>query len=787
MSKEEFKWVGKPVPRRDAHEKASGATKYASDMSLPGMLWAGVLRSKHPHALIKRIDTSKAKALAGVAAVLTHEDVPGSNRYGVFLRDRPVLCDGEVRYEGDAVALVVAESVEKMDEALALIEVEYEPLPAVTDPLQALRPDSAKVHENGNVCRKTRISIGDVEAGSKRAAVVVENTYRAGSAIHAYLEPEAGVAYLDKEGRVNLVVGGQGPYKDRSEICETLGLPEERVRVVTPPVGGGFGGKDDVLVQLHLALAVLKTGRPVKMTWTREESCIAGLKRHPGIIKMKTAAESDGSLIANKVEIVYDTGAYAGLGPAVLDVAIENCSGPYRIPNIDVEATLVYTNNHVASAFRGFGAPQVMFAIESQMDILAERLGLDPIELRLRNALRKGDIGPFKNKLEGGVGIYEALEKARKHELWSNKTRYGSGDRPWVRRGVGVGAAIKGFTLGAVPDKGSAKIEVTGDGRFLVKVSTAEIGQGMTTVFAQIAAEALECNLDDVSVLCADTLQTPDTSVTSASRSTYLGGNAIILAARKMLDTFVELVGEEFNEPTGDLQAGSSEVVSMKTGRKISYTKIAEKIRSRALTAEFVGTFDVPRVEPIPGSLEIPHLFYMFSCALALVEVDTLTGAVKVIKLVCLPDAGRVINPQTFEGQIEGAAVQGVGYAIMEEAKIEGGLLKTSNFSTYLIPTVKDAPEIEVIAVESVENTGPYGAKGVGEIGLVPIAPAIINAIYNATGTRLYEIPATPERVYWALKRKVVPSVLTQGSSDTPVDSTYNSCVGSAPQSQGQA
>jgi len=733
-------------------------------MFLPGMLWAGTLRSKFPHALIKRIDTSKARALDGVEAVLTWEDVPrtSNNRYGLYFHDRPVLCDDKVRYIGDPVALVVAESVEKVNEALALIEVEYEPLPVVSDPLQAINADSVRVQGSGNICRKTRISFGDVKKAFESAAIVVENTYRTGSAIHAYLEPEAGVAYPDEQGRITLIVGGQGPFKDRSEISQTLGIAEDRVRVITPPVGGGFGGKDDITVQLHLTLAVLKTGKPVKLVWSREESNVAGVKRHSSIVRMKTAVTSKGLLIANQVEIIYDTGAYAVLGPAVLDVGIENCSGPYRVPNIDISATLVYTNNHVASAFRGFGAPQVMFAIESQMDILAERLGMNPIEFRLKNALRKGDIGPFKNKLEGGVGIYEALEKAETHSVWTNRHARRSGNNPWIRKGVGIGAAMKGYTLGALPDKGSAAIELVKDGKFLVKVSTTEIGQGMTTIFAQIASEALECDLNDVTVVFADTLEMPDTSVTSASRQTYVGGNAVLKAARKMSDLLLEISGEELGELVQDLKIESSQVGSTKTSKRISYAELYESINRRNLPTEVVGTFEVPRVEPIQGSLEIPHLFYMFACALAEVEVNTLTGKVKVLKMICFPDAGRVINPQTFGGQIEGAAVQGLGYAIMEDAKIEEGQLKTRNFSTYLIPTIGDAPEIEVVPIESLESTGPFGAKGIGEIGLVPIAPAIVNAIYDATGTRLYEIPATPEKVYWTVKTGKIESSETE-------------------------
>ena len=761
MSRTEFRWVGKPIPRKDAYAKASGSTEYPSDISMPGMLFAGVLRSPLPHARIKRIDVSEAAALPGVAAVLTHEDVPGKNRYGAFIRDRPVLCDDEVRYVGDPVALVVAASVEDVEKAIGLIHAEYEKLPAVTDPIEALKPGSPRVHGEGNVCRKTRISFGDVEEAFRKAAVVVENTYRTGSQVHAYLEPEAGIGYFDEEKRLTLVVGGQSPYKDRAEICETLGLKEDEVAVITPPVGGAFGGKDDVPVQLHLALAVLKTGKPVKLVWGRGESCIAGLKRHPGIVKMKTAAAADGTLLANRVEILFDKGAYAGLGPAVLDVAIENCNGPYRVPNIDIQATLAYTNNGVMSAFRGFGAPQVMFAMESQMDILAEKLGLDRIEFRLRNALRKGDEGAFRNKINSGVGIQEALEKARDHELWRGKSFPRPAPGPWTKRGVGVAAAIKGFTLGALPDKGTAKIQLLDGGRFEVKVSTTEIGQGMVIAFAQIAAEALQCDLEDVTVVCGDTVRAPDTSVTSASRSTYLGGNAIIEAAKEMQSLLARSAAELLGEPEKALHVGPSAIFSTKTGRSASYSSIAERAESRKFPIEATGTFNVPRVEPIAGSLEIPHLFYMFACALAEVEVDLLTGSVRVTRLVVLPDAGRVINPQTFEGQVEGAAIQGLGYALIEEAKIENGFLKTPNFATYLIPTIKDAPEVEVIAVGEAEESGPFGAKGVGEIGLVPIAPAITNAIYDATGARLSEIPATPEKVYQALKSKGVIINLT--------------------------
>lgn len=748
------RWVGKPIPRRDALEKAIGQAKYASDLFPEGLLWGKVLRSKYPHAKIRRIDVSRAKSHPGVVAVFTHEDVP-NNRYGLFNKDRPVLCDDKVRYIGDPIAVVAAETPEAAEEALGMIEVEYEPLPAVLDPLEAMKPESPKVHERGNIARQTHISFGDVEQAFREADVIVENTYTVGTQIHAYLETEAGISYFDENGRLTIVAGGQSPYRDRHEICSTLNIPEDSVRVVIPHVGGAFGGKDDISVQIHLALITLKTRRPARLVWTREESTIAGTKRHAGIIRMKTAARRDGVLLANRTEIIYDTGAYEGLGPAVLDVAIENCNGPYKIPNIDISATLVYTNNYVASAFRGFGAPQVLFAIESQLDAIAERLNMDPIELRLRNALRRGDVGVFNNKLIGSVGIAKALEIAANHELWRERERYKAETaRPWIKRGVGVASAIKGYTLGALPDKGQVGVELTREGKFRVRVSSTEIGQGVLAALAQVAADMLRCGVDDIQLVFADTLETPDTSVTSASRQLFLAGNALADAARKMLDKMRHVAAGLSGEPPEVFDFLDGYAISRDGKTRISYAEIARYMENNNIPPHVVGEYEVPRVEPIPGTLEIPHLFYMFAAALALVEVNTLTGFAQVRKLVVIPDAGKVINPQTFQGQIEGAAVQGIGYALMEEAKIENGILKTQNFATYLIPSIKDAPEIEVIPVEDGEETGPFGAKGIGEIGIIPIAPAVANAIKDAVGVRPTSIPITPEKLYWLIRSK---------------------------------
>ncbi len=754
--------VGAPIARKDAFEKATGIAKYASDLFPDDLLWVAVLRSKYPHAKILRIDTSKAEAHPNVVAVFTHRDVP-VNRYGVFKKDRPVLCDDKVRYIGDPVALVAAETREDALEALKLIEVEYEPLPAVTDPLEAMKPGAPKVHEDGNVCREVHLKFGDVEGAFARADVVVENTYRTGVQIHAYLETEAGISYME-DGKIVVVAGGQSPYRDRAEIAHALNLPPEKIRVVTPYVGGAFGGKDDITVQIHLALVTWKTGRPARLVWTREESMIAGTKRHSAVIRVKTAATRDGRILANKFEIVYDKGAYTALGPAVLDVAVENCNGPYRVEATQIDAYSVYTNNMVSSAFRGFGAPQVIFAIERQMDLVAKRLGMDPVELRLRNALRRGDRYVFGNVMQGSVGIAQCLEVARSHPLWRNRNGDRVGEWPWLRRGVGVAAAMKGYTLGALPDRGVIALELLRDGKVLVKGSFTEIGQGVVQAVAQMAADLLGVPVEDVEVVFADTDVTPDTSVTSASRQVFLAGNALRKAVEALKVRVAELE-ERLNgkRPTEVQFSGGWVLVDSK--RRYTVGELARLLESFGLGRQVTGVYEVPRVEPIPGTLEIPHLFYMFGVTLAEVIVNVLTGEVNVTKVVSIVDAGKVINPVTFTGQVEGAVAQGIGYALMEEAKIENGYLLTRDLSTYLIPSSKDVPEIEVIPVETEETEGPFGAKGIGEIGIISVAPAILNAVADATGVEPNTIPLTHERLYWLLKEHGLVEELKRSGS----------------------
>jgi CO/xanthine dehydrogenase Mo-binding subunit len=752
---ENTKWVGKSIPRKDGRGKVTGETKFFSDMALPNMLYAKVARSKYPHANIRRINIEKAKEVPGVVTVLTHEDVPGLNGFGILLPDQPVLCFDKVRYLGDAIAVVAAESLEAAAKAVEAVEVEYEPLPVVTDPIEAMKPDSPKIHEKGNVLRHATVGVGNVDRAFREAAIIVENTYRTGRQMHMYLETEAGIAILDEQGRLVLYSGGQSPYRDQMQISRALAIKPEQVRVISTPVGGAFGAKEENTVQIHLAMLALKTKRPVKMTWTREESGVTGIKRHPMIVTMKTAADQRGKITANQVRIIADTGAYASLGPTVLDVAVENSCGPYRIPNIDIDGYSVYTNNGVAGAFRGFGAPQVNFAIESNIDIIAEKLGLDRLEIRKVNVVREGDVGPFGHKIVGSVGIYETLRRAEQSNLWKNRDAMKSKpSSPWSKRGIAVTTAVKGFGFGALPDFSAVSIQITPTGKFVVGVSCPEIGQGAVTAYAQIAAEALNCDVSDIYLASADSDLSPDSGTSSSSMGLVRAGNAILVAAPKMKEILLQTASKIMSEPKANLTLGLSIIFSKDDPKKsVSYIDIARYLHGKGEETKVVGGFEVPRVDkPVEGSLEIPHLSYMYATAIALIEVDSLTGGTKVLQFYLSPDAGRIINPQAYTGQCEGAIVQGLGFALTEETQIDNGQIRTDNFTTYIIPTICDVPEIQIEPVETHDMFTPLGAKGLGEIGIVPVGSVIANAIYDAIGARVFTLPATPERVHRAIK-----------------------------------
>lgn len=759
------RWVGARVCRIDAVDKVTGRLKFMSDLSFPGMLWGAVLRSAHPHALIKKIDTSKAEAIDGVVAVLTHKDVPGLNGFGIVIPDQPVLCFDKVRYMGDAVALVAATSKEKASEALRAIEVEYEPLPVVDDPEEAMLESSPRVHADGNIHHHIKVERGDVDAAFREAAVVVENTYYTPRQMHAFMETESGVATIDEDGNITVWCGSQHPFRDQLQIARALGMNPRKIQVVSTPTGGAFGGKDEITVQIYLALLALRTGRPVKIVLSREESVVAGMKRHPMKIRMKTAAAADGTLLANEVRVVADTGAYASLGGPVVNLAIEHSCGAYRMPNVRLEGFCVYTNNGLAGAFRGFGANQVIFALETQIDMIAERLGMDRLEFRRKNALRQGDVAALGHTMTASVGAVATLDAASRCEIWVRREELKARpSAPHKKRGVGIATELHGCGLGVgLPDYGAATIELLPDGRFAVGVSCPEIGQGNTTAFAQMAADSLGCSVEDIVMVSGDSRYTLDSGTSTASRSVYTGGNAIRCAAARMREAIADVAAEALGAPREEIAfgRGSVEVRSCPAGEatrsagRLSFREIACIAESKGRRLKAEGDFIWPVADRgVEGYFGLPHLIYSYITQVALVEVNTLTGEVEVLRAVSIPDPGKAINPVGIEAQSEGGVVMGMGYALMEHTVIEQGITKTPNFSTYIIPTSVDAPEIETVIVEELEPSGPFGAKGIGEAVCVPITPAITNAIHDATGIWITHIPATAERVYMALRKQ---------------------------------
>lgn len=756
---EEEKWIGKKIKQVLSEEKVKGELKYPSDIYFENMIWGKVLRSKYPHALIKRIDTTKAESLPGVVKVLTYKDIPGLNGFGIVVQDQPVLCFNKVRYLGDAVALVAAETKEIAEKAIELIEVEYEPLPVVDDPLKAIEENSPKVHDSGNVHLHTVIKKGDIEKGFKEADLIIENEYRTGRQEHAYLEPENGVAFYDEEeDTITVICGGQYPFRDQIQIARVLAFDPRKIRVINEPMGGGFGGKDEITTQIHLALLAYHTKRPVKMEISREESIVFSWKRHPMILRYKTGVKKDGTLVANEVYIYADTGAYASLGGPVVNLAVEHSCGPYRIPNTYIEGFCIYTNNGVSSAFRGFGVNQVTFAMESQMDEIAEKLQIDPVEIRRKNILKRGDLTGIGSVIETSIGLNKILDEIEKHPIYKEREKIKLSSKKNKKFGIGISISYQGTGLGVgLPDYGAAIIEMRRDGGFNIYTGSVEIGQGTKTTLKIIALESLKVSDENkVLIITGDSFISPDSGTTTASGATYRSGRAIKIASEKLLKILKREVSEIFNISENSIFI-KDETFFDKDGRElINYEKLGEILYDKRRLPRTEGHFNFPTSKTkIEGAFGLPHYIFSFSGSIALVEVNTLTGKVNLIKGVNLIDGGRVINKIGFEGQSEGGLVMGMGYALMEDVIIKSGEFLTKNYSTYLIPTSLDAPhELETIPIESIEELGPYGSKGIGETTMVPIAPAITNAIFDAVKVRIRQIPATPERVFFKLRER---------------------------------
>jgi len=736
------------INRIDAAGKANGTTRYMSDLSFPGMLYASFVRSRYPHALIRNVDTSRARSLEGVVAVLTAADVTGFNGFGIVDPDMPVICGDKVRYMGDTVALVAATTQRIAEQAAELVDVDYEVLPIVDDPVEALKPDAPKVHDRGNVCLHTLITKGDVEQGMREADLVVEHEYRTPRQAHVPLETESGVAVPEPDGSLSMYAGSQYAFRDQLQLARILGMNPRMIRVVSNPVGGGFGGKDELTVQGGLALLALKTGKPVKVSLSREESLVSGWKRHPFIIRMRTGFRKDGTLVANDVTCYEDKGAYTSLGGPVLNLALEHASGLYRVPNARHEGWAVFTNNATCGAFRGFGVPQVLFALESNMDEAAEKLGIDRVAIRRRNVLHRGEVSPIGHTLRTGVSLDLVLTAIEKSDLWQRREEEKRTERPWLRRGVALAVAPQGAGLGlGIPDYGGAYVDLEKDGTFTVHIGLVEYGQGTHTGFVQMAAGLLCISPSRVRLIAGQTDGTVDSGPATASRSSYTASNAIAAACANFRARVAGVMNAKYH--TGSDAACEARDGGMATPVGFrTYEELAQEfVRDAPLRGE--GYFVWPTADrEIPGAAGLPHWIYSFAAQAALVEVNTLTGETRVLKVATALDTGHTVNEQQVEAQIDGGVAQGTGFALFEDTIVEDGRIRTKNFSTYIIPTVRDVPEHEYVIVENPEDTSALGVRGIGEVTMVPVIPAIALAVHDATGVWVRHLPATAERVY---------------------------------------
>ncbi|GAP22967.1 xanthine dehydrogenase family protein molybdopterin-binding subunit [Leptolinea tardivitalis] len=730
-------YVGKSIPRVDALAKVTGKALFPGDFEMDNQAYLKILFAGRPHAIIHKIDTREAEAYPGVLAVLTAKDVP-VNEYGLNVKDQPVLCGpgstkanaDHVCFYGDNIALVIAESEEIASEALKLIKVEFEDLPTISTIYEALKEDAIKIHpeKNDNIFRHYRIRKGDVDEAFKKADVIIESDYETPAQEHAYLQPEAGIGYIDEEGRVTVVVGGQWTHEDREQVAHALDLPEEKVRIIYPAIGGAFGGREDMSVQIVLGLAALYLNRkginrPVKIVWSREESIIGHHKRHPYFFHAKWGATKEGKVIAAEVDIKTDGGAYIYTSTKVMGNATLMCTGPYEIPNIKVDSYAIYTNNIPNGAFRGFGGPQGAFEAECQMNKLAEALHIDPVEIRKKNLLREKSLLSVGTPIPPGVSIEKVVEKTALSGGWKNennswmqdpKKKLTNTSDKYLHRGRGFACAFKnvGFSFGA-PESCTAIIELHGKEKIekvIVRHAGAEVGQGSHTVFKQMAADALNIPIEKVQLTTSDTASTENSGSVSASRMTFMAGNSIRGAAQMAL------------------------------------SKWENEERPAISTYTYYPPKTTP-YDPETGKCE-PNFSYGYVAEVADVEVNTETGQIKILNVICGDDVGKAINPQLVAGQVEGAVVQAAGYTLLEKFIQKNGYVETRTLSTYLIPTILDVPDqIQSVILEYPDPIGPYGARGMGEMPFLPLAGAIIAAVHDATGIWFNRFPLTPEEV----------------------------------------
>src|SRR5262252_368611 len=751
-----YRVIGKSEPRADAWEKVRGRPIYAGDLAVAGMLHGRIVRSPYASARITRIDTSAARGLRGVVAVFTHADVPQNSlrmelpgrmaeaTAGAVLATQPVLAEDRVRFQGEPVAAIAAETPEIAAAAAELVRVDYEPMPGVYDPIEAMKPEAPQVHDGGNLLRAWHIRKGDAAAGLARAEVVIEQTYRTPFVDHLYLETETGVGWIDAEGVLVLRVSTQVLEHFR-DVAEVLRLPHSHVRLEGAYLGGGFGGKEDVTVECLLGLLVWKTRRPVQLVFSREESFIGHGKRHPYVLRYRTGATRSGELTAMEAELVSDSGAYAALSPWVLLYSLVTATGPYRVPHVKVDAFTVYTNNPIASAYRTFGSIQTCVAYEGQMDALARALGMDPLELREKNFLRKGDSIGTGQVLESEPLLGETMRRA-----WEALGPLRTAEGPKrIARGLAASFTPYG-RMCWTRDSASAWVGMELDGTAVVRCAAPDVGGGQTSSLCSITAEVLGLPLDQVTAVGRDSHFTPRAGTTTATRQLFMSGNAVLKAAYEVRRHLANQAAEMLEAAPGDIElAGGCAFVRGAPDRGLTMASVVKGATGQGRPVQVLEKYDAPSAPTIDPATGRGKAFndYTFGTYALEVEIDEETGRTRPTRLVSCFDAGRVIHRANAEGQLEGGAVQGLGYALMEEIALDHGVSRNPHLVDYKIPTTLDAPSIQAVLLESGNGLGPFGAKGLGEPAMTPSIAAVANAVSRALGVRVTELPITAERV----------------------------------------
>jgi CO/xanthine dehydrogenase Mo-binding subunit len=774
--------IGKTYRRLDYETKVTGKAQYLADMIVPGMCHGKILRSPYPHARIKKIDASKALKVPGVMAVLTRDDILHDEGiepfYGPVFKDQTIVAVEKVRHVGDPVAAVAALTVDAAEEALRLIEVEYEELPAVLDVQQALNPGATLVHESiklptsgfadlveikpvegTNVCTHFRLNRGDIDKGFAEADHVFDDTFTLPATQHSFLETHACIAAVEPGGRITVWATTQNPFVVRTQLANIFKVPVSKVRVIVPYLGGGYGGKVYPKIEPITVALAQKAGRPVRVVLAREEVFYT-ITKHAAVIRMKTGVKKDGTLVARECEIHLDTGAYAEIGPRVAKKSGYTAAGPYRIPNLKIDSYSVYTNKPPAGAFRGFGVSQSAWAVESQMDIIAAALKLDPLEIRLKNGYVNGDKFVTEETLHS-VGLKECLDEVAKSIGWGNRKDSAqsamrqalSSEGSGVKRGKGLACMIKATIT---PSVSCAVVKLNEDASLSIYAGTVEMGQGSETTLAQIAGKELGIPLQMIQVLGVDTDVVPYDLTTSSSRSTFHMGKAVQLAAQDVMRQLKQIVAKEYGVPEEKIGFADGKIRLPES--VLDYSEVMFK-RFGMQGGTLVGDGQLKTSVKDEFGEKSTSAFWFLAAGAAEVEVDTDTGKIKLLKYASAVDVGKAINPLGCRQQLAGAAITGIGQAMFEEIAYDNGQLINPNLVDYVLPSLGDMPAvIDPIAIEIPDRNGPFGAKGIGESGLIPVAPAIANAVFDAVGVRIKDLPIKAEKIYLALeaaRRKV--------------------------------